>query len=106
MGNKESHWLTGSVEQRRVQTSKGPVEYADVGQGIPVLYFHRNDAVNDAAVLLEARRKISPLFFLAALRRRPLGSPTRHRDRKKANALSAKDLRANNCWRKLRNLGP
>jgi hypothetical protein len=31
MANAESHWLTGSVEQRRVQTSKGRVEYADVG---------------------------------------------------------------------------
>jgi pimeloyl-ACP methyl ester carboxylesterase len=36
-----------------VQTSKGPVEYADVGQGIPVLYFHGNGVGNDAVVMLE-----------------------------------------------------
>jgi pimeloyl-ACP methyl ester carboxylesterase len=53
MGNDDNPWFTGTIEQRQVQTSKGPVEYADVGQGIPVLYFHGNDVGNDAAVLLE-----------------------------------------------------
>jgi pimeloyl-ACP methyl ester carboxylesterase len=53
MENAENHWFTGSVEQRVVHASRGPVEYADVGQGIPVLYFHGNDVGNDAAVLLE-----------------------------------------------------
>ncbi len=46
-------WFTGEIEQRRVQTSKGPVEYADVGQGIPILYFHGNGVGNDAVVMLE-----------------------------------------------------
>jgi len=46
-------WFTGPVEQRRMQTSKGPVEYADVGQGIPVLYFHGNGVGNDAVVMME-----------------------------------------------------
>ncbi len=49
----DSFWFTGSIEQRRVRTSKGPVEYLDVGQGIPVLYFHGNGVGNDAAVMLE-----------------------------------------------------
>jgi hypothetical protein len=43
-------WFTGEVEQRRVQTSKGSVEYADVGHGIPTLYFHGN-AGNDAVMV-------------------------------------------------------
>jgi pimeloyl-ACP methyl ester carboxylesterase len=45
--------LTDEIEQRQVPTSKGPVEYADVGRGIPILYFHGNDAGNDAAVMME-----------------------------------------------------
>jgi pimeloyl-ACP methyl ester carboxylesterase len=51
--NTNSFWFTGRVEQRRVQTSKGPVEYADVGQGVPVLYFHGNGVGCEAAVMLE-----------------------------------------------------
>src|ERR1700733_1258684 len=46
-------WFTDEIEQRRVQTSKDPVEYANVGQGIPILFFHGNDVGNDAAVMLE-----------------------------------------------------
>ena len=53
MSNGDDFWFTGEIEQRQVQTSKGPVEYADVGQGIPVLYFHGNGVGNDAAVMLE-----------------------------------------------------
>jgi pimeloyl-ACP methyl ester carboxylesterase len=53
MSNGHDCWSTDAVEQRQVQTSKGPVEYADVGQGIPILYFHGNGAGNDAAVRIE-----------------------------------------------------
>jgi pimeloyl-ACP methyl ester carboxylesterase len=53
MANADNFWSTDNIEQRHVQTSNGCVEYADVGQGIPVLYFHGNDVGNDAAVLLE-----------------------------------------------------
>ena len=53
MKNSDDFGLTGEIEQRQVQTSKGPVEYADVGQGIPILYFHGNDVGNDAVVMLE-----------------------------------------------------
>ncbi len=41
------------IEQRRMQTSKGPVEYVDAGQGIPVLYFHGNGLGNDAMFMIE-----------------------------------------------------
>jgi hypothetical protein len=37
---------------RRIQTSRGSVEYVDVGQGIPVLYFHGNGISNDARFLV------------------------------------------------------
>jgi pimeloyl-ACP methyl ester carboxylesterase len=53
MADDDNLWSTGTTEQRNVQTSKGCVEYADVEQGIPVLYFHGNDVGNDAVVLLE-----------------------------------------------------
>ena len=53
MSNGGDFWFTDEIEQLRVQTSKGPVEYADVGHGIPVLYFHGNGAGNDAAVIVE-----------------------------------------------------
>lgn len=53
MRNADDFWFTGEIEQRQVQTSKGPVEYADVGQGIPILYFHGNDVGNDAVVMME-----------------------------------------------------
>ena len=43
----------GDIEQRTVQTSRGPVEYVDVGQGFPVLYFHGNDVGNDAVLMME-----------------------------------------------------
>jgi pimeloyl-ACP methyl ester carboxylesterase len=51
--NGDGLWFTGEIEQRQVQTSKGPLEYADVGQGIPILYFHGNGVGNDAVVMLE-----------------------------------------------------
>ena len=47
MGNGNTFWSPGPIEQRRVQTSKGLVEYADVGQvlkfncpvsGMPYVY--------------------------------------------------------------------
>jgi pimeloyl-ACP methyl ester carboxylesterase len=46
-------WFTGPVEQRQVRTPSGPVEYADVGHGIPVLYFHGNHVASEGVVLLE-----------------------------------------------------
>jgi pimeloyl-ACP methyl ester carboxylesterase len=46
-------WFNEGPQQRRMQTSKGPVEYVDVGQGIPVLYFHGNGVGNDAILVLE-----------------------------------------------------
>lgn len=46
-------WNTNPFEQRHVQTSKGIVEYADLGQGIPILYFHGNDVGNDSVVMME-----------------------------------------------------
>jgi pimeloyl-ACP methyl ester carboxylesterase len=39
--------------QLSLETSHGQVEFCDVGQGLPVLYFHGTGAGNDAAVLLE-----------------------------------------------------
>jgi pimeloyl-ACP methyl ester carboxylesterase len=53
MSNSDGLWLTGEIEQQRAQTSKGPVEYADVGEGRPILYFHGNDVGSDAAVMME-----------------------------------------------------
>jgi pimeloyl-ACP methyl ester carboxylesterase len=53
MTNIDDVWFTGEIEQQRVQTSKGPIEYADVGQGIPILYFHGNGVGNDAALMME-----------------------------------------------------
>jgi pimeloyl-ACP methyl ester carboxylesterase len=46
-------WFTGQIEPRRVQTSKGLVEYADVGEGPAVLYFHGNGVGFDGALMLE-----------------------------------------------------
>src|SRR5215469_1162928 len=43
--------LTASPEC--VETGRGLVEYVDVGEGIPVLYFHGTGAGNDAVLLLE-----------------------------------------------------
>ena len=37
----------------RIETADGSVEYVDVGQGTPTLYFHGTGAGNDAALLLE-----------------------------------------------------
>ncbi len=53
MSNTDDLWFTGEIERRQAQTSRGPVEYADVGQGIPILYFHGNDVGYDAAVMME-----------------------------------------------------
>jgi pimeloyl-ACP methyl ester carboxylesterase len=53
MSTSDALWRTDGIEQRQVQTSKGSVEYADVGQGIPILYFHGNGTGNDAALMME-----------------------------------------------------
>jgi pimeloyl-ACP methyl ester carboxylesterase len=53
MRDGDELWSTDEIEQRQAETSKGPVEYADIGQGIPVLYFHGNGAGNDSAVMVE-----------------------------------------------------
>jgi len=46
-------WYTTPVENRTVSTSKGVVEYADIGDGPAILYFHGTGAGNDAALLME-----------------------------------------------------
>lgn len=38
---------------QRLETVHGDVEYLDVGEGLPTLYFHGTGAGNDAALLLE-----------------------------------------------------
>lgn len=48
-------WYTGEVKQRQIHTTTGLVEYADLGEGIPILYFHGNGAGNDAAIMLEKK---------------------------------------------------
>lgn len=42
-----------NLRQRYYGAPSGPIEYCDVGSGLPVLYFHGTGAGNDAAVLLE-----------------------------------------------------
>jgi hypothetical protein len=49
MENADNYWFTDNVDQHLVRTSKGAVEYPDVGQDIPVLYFHGNDVVSSRA---------------------------------------------------------
>src|SRR5260370_6297925 len=53
MKNGNEFWWTETIENRQVTTSKGIVEYSDVGQGISILYFHGTGAGNDAAVMME-----------------------------------------------------
>ena len=50
-GNK--FWSTGEISLKQVQTSQGLLEYADVGQGLPILYFHGKGAGSDAAIIME-----------------------------------------------------
>ena len=50
-GNK--FWSTGEISLKQVETSRGLLEYADVGQGLPILYFHGTGAGNDAAIIIE-----------------------------------------------------
>ena len=42
-----------AVGQLSIETAGGRLEYIDVGEGVPVLYFHGTGAGNDAAALLE-----------------------------------------------------
>ena len=46
-------WSTGEISLKQVETSRGLLEYADVGQGLPILYFHATGAGNDAAIIME-----------------------------------------------------
>jgi len=46
-------WSTGEISLKQVETSRGLLEYADVGQGLPILYFHGTGAGNDAAIIME-----------------------------------------------------
>jgi len=39
--------------QQLYDAPSGPIEFCDIGSGLPVLYFHGTGAGNDAAVLLE-----------------------------------------------------
>jgi pimeloyl-ACP methyl ester carboxylesterase len=42
-----------NFRQQRYDAPTGPIEFCDVGSGLPVLYFHGTGAGNNAAVLLE-----------------------------------------------------
>ena len=53
MSDGGDFWSTGEISNQQLETSKGLVEYADVGQGRPILYFHGTGAGNDAAVIME-----------------------------------------------------
>lgn len=53
MSKENVYWWTEPVHNRQVATSKGRVEFTDVGQGPPILYFHGTGAGNDAAVFME-----------------------------------------------------
>ncbi len=46
-------WFTSPIENHQRKTSQGLVEYADVGQGSAILYFHGTGAGNDAAIIME-----------------------------------------------------
>lgn len=46
-------WTTNEIALRTLKTSRGIVEYADVGVGLPILYFHGTGAGCDAAVIME-----------------------------------------------------
>jgi len=46
-------WSTGEINLKQAETSHGLLEYADVGQGLPILYFHGTGAGNDAAIIME-----------------------------------------------------
>jgi len=62
---RHKYWSTAEVSSRRATTSKGTVDYADVGQGLPILYFHGTGAGSDAAVMME-RSLIDDGFRLIA----------------------------------------
>jgi pimeloyl-ACP methyl ester carboxylesterase len=53
MTNGDELWSAPEIEQQRLETAKGPLEYVDAGQGIPILYFHGNGVGNDAVVMME-----------------------------------------------------
>ena len=53
MNDGNEFWWTEPIENSEVVTSKGIVEFADIGSGIPILYFHGTGAGYDAAVLME-----------------------------------------------------
>lgn len=51
--DESEFWTTRNINWQQVETSRGPVEYADVGEGLPILYFHGIGAGGDAAVIME-----------------------------------------------------
>ncbi len=53
MSNGENSWFAGAIHNQQMETSKGLVEFADVGRGPAILYFHGTGAGNDAAVIME-----------------------------------------------------
>jgi len=63
------------IEQRQVQTSRGIVEYADVGLGVPILYFHGNDVGNDSVVTMEKSLLDDGFRLIAPNRPGYYGSP-------------------------------
>ena len=53
MNGRNEFWSSGETSLKQVQTSRGFLEYADVGRGLPILYFHGTGAGSDAAVTME-----------------------------------------------------
>ncbi len=53
VSNGNKFWSTGEISLKQVETLQGLFEYADVGQGLPILYFHGTGAGNDAAIIME-----------------------------------------------------
>jgi 2-hydroxy-6-oxonona-2,4-dienedioate hydrolase len=62
------YWPRPSVTNHVLRTSRGPVEFAQAGEGPPVLYFHGTGAGNDLAFPIE-RRLLDDGFRLIVMNR-------------------------------------
>ena len=53
ISDRANRWNTEPIDNQQAATSRGPVEFADVGDGLPILYFHGTGAGYHAVVLME-----------------------------------------------------
>ena len=79
MSRGNEFWSTAEINYQRMETSKGPVEYADIGQGPPILYFHGTGAGIDAAVIVERSLLVDGFWLIVPSRpgysRTPISCP-------------------------------